>query len=140
MLVSMADVNLQPPVVRQHIETIEIILQQNRMPDGTRKMTNISEFHGYDQEGRPIIKDIYRFEIVEAARQEERTRKVHTIGYFHATGFQPLCKDRLMLHLRTEMSREEAEAFWDYLLDPDQRAWVNGEHLTEQEKIEYGYL
>jgi pilus assembly protein CpaF len=136
MLVSMSGQDLPMSVVRQHIETIEVILQQDRMPDGTRRVTNISEFHGYDDRGRPEIKDIYRFEIVEASRQDPATNAVQTIGYFQATDFEPDCTPRLLLYLRGEKGREEARAYWENLMRPDERVWVNKGYLTEEEKRE----
>ena len=140
MLVSMAGTNLAMSVVRQHIETIEIIIQQNRMPDGKRRVTKISEFHGYDDRGRPIIEDIFRFHVVEAARQDPHTGEIHTVGYFQVTGFKPRCAERLLLYLRGKMGRESAEAFEEDLLRTDKFIWVNGEYLTEEEKAEYQAL
>lgn len=137
MLVSMSGQDLPMSVVRQHIETIEIILQQDRMPDGSRRVTRISEFRGYDDEGRLQIEDIFRFETVETARQDPVTNAIRTIGYFQATGLEPSCASRLLLQLRGEKGREEGRAYWEDLMRTSEQVWVNEGYLTEEEKLEY---
>jgi pilus assembly protein CpaF len=61
-MVAMANVNLPDKAMRQQIASaIQIVIQQARMSDGTRKVTSISEITG--MEGDIItMQEIYRFE------------------------------------------------------------------------------
>ncbi len=61
-MVAMANVNLPDKAMRQQIASaIQIVIQQARMSDGTRKVTSVSEITG--MEGDIItMQEIYRFE------------------------------------------------------------------------------
>lgn len=81
-LVMMAEMELPQQVIRGQIASaIHIILQQDRMQDGTRKITKVSEVTGI--EGNKVqLSDIFVFE-----QQEFRDEKV--IGRHKATGVRP---------------------------------------------------
>jgi pilus assembly protein CpaF len=79
----MAGMDLPLRAIREQIsKAIELIVQQARMKDGTRKVTNISEVQG--MEGDVIImQDIF---IYEQSGVDERGRLV---GRLRPTGIRP---------------------------------------------------
>ena len=89
-MVAMANVKLPDKAMRQQIASaIQIVVQQSRMSDGTRKVTGISEITG--MEGDVItMQEIFRFDKVGISEQGK------TIGRFVATGVRPKCCDRLL--------------------------------------------
>ena len=84
-MISMSDVSLPDKAMRQQIcAAIQIVIQQARMSDGSRKVTSISEITG--MEGEVItMQEIFRFEKVGL----DEMRKVR--GRFMATGVRPQC-------------------------------------------------
>ena len=88
-MISMSNVNLPDRAMRQQIAAaIQIIVQQSRMGDGTRKVTSITEITG--MEGDVItMQEIYRFEKAGI----DSSGKVR--GRFLATGVRPRCCERL---------------------------------------------
>jgi pilus assembly protein CpaF len=88
-MIAMANVNLPDKAMRQQVASaIQIIVQQARMSDGTRKVTSISEITG--MEGEIItMQEIFRFDKVGVG-QDGRV-----IGRFVATGVRPKICDRL---------------------------------------------
>jgi energy-coupling factor transporter ATP-binding protein EcfA2 len=61
-MVLSGSVDLPLPAVRAQIASaINIVIHQGRMPDGSRKIIQISEMRGYD-EGRPVLHDIFKLE------------------------------------------------------------------------------
>jgi pilus assembly protein CpaF len=89
-MVSMANLNLPDKAARQQLASaIHVIIQVSRMPDGTRKVTNISEITG--MEG-PIItmQDIFVFER-HGFDENNRVR-----GNFKPTGIRPKFTERLL--------------------------------------------
>jgi pilus assembly protein CpaF len=88
-MVSMANLNIPERAVRHQIASaIHAVVQVARLSDGTRKVTNISEVTGMEQE---IIsmQDIFVFE----RRGIDESGKVR--GTFRATGPRPQFADRL---------------------------------------------
>jgi pilus assembly protein CpaF len=88
-MVSMANLNIPERAVRHQIASaIHAVVQVARLSDGTRKVTNISEVTGMEQE---IIsmQDIFVFE----RRGIDESGKVR--GTFRATGLRPQFADRL---------------------------------------------
>ena len=88
-MVAMANVNLPDKAMRTQIASaIQVVVQQARMSDGTRKVTGISEITG--MEGDIItMQEIFRFDklgVSEAGR---------VLGRFVATGVRPKCCERL---------------------------------------------
>src|SRR6188508_3002013 len=87
-MVAMANVNLPDKAVRQQISSaIQIVIQQARMSDGTRKVTSVSEITG--MEGDIItMQEIYRFEKTGLSPEGK------VVGRFMATGVRPKVCER----------------------------------------------
>jgi pilus assembly protein CpaF len=88
-MVSMANLNLPDKAARQQIASaIHVIVQITRMPDGTRKVTNISEITG--MEGPMItMQDLFLFE----RQGYDENSKVK--GKFKPTGIRPKFTEKL---------------------------------------------
>jgi len=88
-MVAMANMNLPERAVRQQIASaIQVIVQQTRLSDGSRKVTSISEITG--MEGDVItMQEIFTFDKVGV------TQDGKVIGRFRATGVRPKCCERL---------------------------------------------
>jgi pilus assembly protein CpaF len=84
-MVLMAGMNLPIAAIRQQISSaIDIIIQQSRMRDGSRKITGISEILG--MEGDVIItQEIFTYDYGDG----------RSPGRFRATGIKPRCSDKL---------------------------------------------
>ena len=99
-MVAMANLNIPERAIKQHVSSaVNLLIQMNRMTDGTRRVTSISEVTG--MEGNVIsMQDIFLFErtgITADGRQA---------GRFYGTGIRPRCSDQLLgsgEHLPTEM-------------------------------------
>jgi pilus assembly protein CpaF len=89
-MVSMANLNLPEKAVRQHISSaIHVIVQINRLPDGTRKITSVSEITG--MEGSTItMQDLFVFE----RQGYDEKKKVR--GAFKPTGIRPKFAEKLV--------------------------------------------
>lgn len=89
-MVLMAGMELPVRAIREQISSaIDVIVQQSRLRDGSRRITHITEVLG--MEGDIIVlQDIFRFEQVGVDKQG----KVQ--GYFHATGIRPHFMERLL--------------------------------------------
>ena len=89
-MVAMANLNIPDKAVRQQIASaVNIVIQINRMSDGTRRVTSISEITGMEQDVI-TMQEIFQFKksgIGEDGR---------VIGAFKATGIRPKCSDQLM--------------------------------------------
>jgi pilus assembly protein CpaF len=99
-MISMGAMNLPERAMRQQIASaIQIVVQQTRMSDGTRKVTSISEITG--MEGDVItMQEIFCFEKLGLS-QDGRV-----IGRFRATGVRPKACERLKasgVHLPADM-------------------------------------
>jgi pilus assembly protein CpaF len=88
-MVAMANVNLPDKAMRQQIASaIQIVIQQARMSDGTRKVTSVSEITG--MEGDIItMQEIFRFDKLGLSPEGK------VIGRFIATGVRPKVCERL---------------------------------------------
>ncbi|HEY0285243.1 MAG TPA: CpaF family protein [Vicinamibacterales bacterium] len=88
-MVAMANVNLPDKAMRQQIAAaIQLVVQQARMSDGTRKVTSVSEITG--MEGDIItMQEIYRFDKIGLGPEGK------VIGRFTATGVRPKVCERL---------------------------------------------
>jgi pilus assembly protein CpaF len=88
-MIAMGSANLPERAMRQQIAAaIQIVIQQTRMSDGTRKVTSISEITG--MEGDIItMQEIFVFEKVGISSEGK------VIGRFRATGVRPKCSERL---------------------------------------------
>jgi pilus assembly protein CpaF len=99
-MIAMGATNLPERAMRQQIASaIQIVVQQTRLSDGTRKVTSICEITG--MEGDVIaMQEIFTFEKVGV------TQDGKVIGRFRATGVRPKCCERLRasgIHLPTDM-------------------------------------
>jgi pilus assembly protein CpaF len=88
-MIAMGSMNLPERAMRQQVAAaIQLVVQQTRLSDGTRKVTSISEITG--MEGDVItMQEIYLFEKAGV------TQDGKVIGRFRATGVRPKCCDRL---------------------------------------------
>jgi pilus assembly protein CpaF len=89
-MIAMGAVNLPDKAMRQQIASaIQIVMQQTRLSDGTRKVTSISEITG--MEGDIItMQEIFVFEKL-GVNQEGKV-----LGRFRATGVRPKMSERLL--------------------------------------------
>jgi pilus assembly protein CpaF len=89
-LVLMSGAELPSRAIREQIASaIQIIVQQSRLRDGSRKITNIAEVVGI--EGEKIrLQDIFVFKQL-GVDAEGRVK-----GYFTATGIVPQCMEHLV--------------------------------------------
>jgi pilus assembly protein CpaF len=88
-MIAMANVNLPDKAMRQQIvSAIQIVVQQARMSDGTRKVTSVSEITG--MEGDIVtMQEIFRFDKLGIGPEGR------VVGRFLATGVRPKVCDRL---------------------------------------------
>src|SRR5438093_4319502 len=88
-MIAMGATNLPEKAMRQQIASaIQLVVQQTRLSDGTRKVTSVSEITG--MEGEVItMQEIYVFEKM-GVNQEGKV-----LGRFRATGVRPKCCERL---------------------------------------------
>jgi pilus assembly protein CpaF len=85
----MSGMQLPLRVIREQVAAaIDLIVQQSRMRDGTRKVTAITEVAGMEGEAI-ILTDIFKFE------QTGLTQDGKVIGEFKPTGFRPMFSNRL---------------------------------------------
>ena len=99
-MVAMGATNLPERAMRQQVASaIQLVVQQTRFSDGSRKVTSISEITG--MEGDVItMQEIFLFEKLGVTQEDK------AIGRFRATGVRPKCAERLRasgIHLPAEM-------------------------------------
>jgi pilus assembly protein CpaF len=99
-MIAMGATNLPERAMRQQISSaVQIVVQQTRMSDGSRKVTSISEITG--MEGEIItMQEIFTFEKM-GVNQDGKV-----VGRFRATGVRPKCCERLKacgIHLAADM-------------------------------------
>jgi pilus assembly protein CpaF len=99
-MIAMGATNLPERAMRQQISSaIQIVVQQTRLSDGTRKITSVSEITG--MEGDIItMQEIFVFEKVGV------TQEGKVVGRFRPTGVRPKCAERLKasgIHLPADM-------------------------------------
>ena len=99
-MVAMANLNIPDRAVRQQIASaVNVIVQVSRMPDGSRKISAISELTGMEQD-TITMQDIFLFE------RSGMNRDGKVMGRFRATGVRPKCAERLStmgIHLPFDM-------------------------------------
>ena len=88
-MIAMGAVNLPEKAMRQQITSaVQLVVQQSRLSDGTRKVTSVSEITG--MEGDTIsMQEIFVFE------KAGITTEGKVIGRFRATGVRPKVCERL---------------------------------------------
>lgn len=91
-MVLMAGMELPVRAVRTQVSSaIDLILQQSRIRDGTRKITHITEVQG--MEGDTIIlQDLFHY------IQDYIDEKGKSVGHFEATGLQPAFMDKFQMN------------------------------------------
>jgi pilus assembly protein CpaF len=88
-MVAMTNLNLPERAVRQQVASaLNLVIQVSRMPDGTRKVTSISEITGMEQEVI-TMQDIFVFQ------KSGITPDGRVLGMFRATGVRPRCSEAL---------------------------------------------
>lgn len=89
-MVLMAGMDLPVRAIREQISSaVDIIIQQNRMKDGSRKITHITEVQGMERDVI-ILQDIFLF------KESGTDEKGKIIGHFTATGIRPKFMDKLI--------------------------------------------
>jgi len=88
-MVLMAGMDLPIRAIREQISSaIDVVVQQSRLRDGSRKITHITEILG--MEGETLVaQDIYKFD------QKGVDSNIHVLGGFKATGIRPRFMDTL---------------------------------------------
>jgi pilus assembly protein CpaF len=88
-MVLMAGMDLPLKVVRQQISSaVDLIIQQSRLNDGTRKVTAITEVVGMEGD-TVVLTDIFKFEQTGVGESNK------VIGELRATGIRPIFTPRL---------------------------------------------
>jgi pilus assembly protein CpaF len=88
-MIAMANLNIPDRAVRQQIASaVNLIIQVNRIADGTRKVTSIAEITGMEQDVI-TMQELFTFTKTGVDRDGRVT------GTFRATGIRPKCADRL---------------------------------------------
>jgi pilus assembly protein CpaF len=88
-MVMMASSAIPDRVIRQMLASaVQIVIQVLRLIDGTRKILSISEVTGVEEDFVEL-KDIFVFD------REGVDSRGKAIGVFRATGYRPICLDRL---------------------------------------------
>src|ERR1700751_4242402 len=105
-MIAMGATNLPERAMRQQMSSaVQLVVQQTRLSDGSRKVTSISEITG--MEGDIItMQEIFVFEKVGV------TQDGKVIGRFRATGVRPKCCERLKasgIHVPGDMFQGVAE-------------------------------
>jgi len=98
-MVMWAGTELPSHVIREQlVGAIDIVIQQERLADGSRKMVRIAEIQGV-KKGHIVLKDVFIFEQVGLDAQGK------VIGNFTPTGIVPKCLPRLKAY-NVELPRE----------------------------------
>jgi pilus assembly protein CpaF len=89
-MVLMAGLDLPQPAIREQIaSSLDLIVQQERLPGGKRKIVSIAEVLSTQEEGwntlRVMTEEIFTFQ------REGLDDRGNTLGQFQATRYEPLC-------------------------------------------------
>lgn len=99
-MVLMAGMDLPVRAIREQISSaVDVIVQQTRLKDGSRKITHITEVQG-------IEKDIITLQDVFVFTETGTDDKGRIIGNFRSTGIRPRFMDKLIntrMHLPTNL-------------------------------------
>jgi pilus assembly protein CpaF len=88
-MIAMANLNIPDRAVRQQIASaVNLIVQVNRIADGTRKITSIAEITGMEQ-------DVITMQELFTFTKSGVDRDGRVTGTFRATGIRPKCAERL---------------------------------------------
>lgn len=70
-LVLMAGMELPLTAIRNQIASaVDLIIQTSRLSDGSRKIISITEFEGLNDEGKPMLRDIFRFKPIKTENKK----------------------------------------------------------------------
>jgi pilus assembly protein CpaF len=87
----MAGLDLPVRAIRQQIATsVHLIVQQTRYSDGSRRVSNIAEVVGIDDEGEVELQEIFSFDVSKAGLRVE--------GEFVASGYLPSFVEQFVAH------------------------------------------
>ena len=99
-MVLMAGTELPSRAIREQVAAaLDLIVHQNRLRDGTRRVTHITEVQGMEGDV-VVLQDIFKF------KQEGVDAQGKVIGDFEATGLRPKLVERLEqqgVELRTDI-------------------------------------
>ena len=88
----MAGMELPVRAVRTQISSaINLIIQQSRLQDGSRKLTHITEVQGMDGD-TIILQELFRYV------QDYLDENGKSVGHFEATGFRPSFMEKFRIH------------------------------------------
>jgi pilus assembly protein CpaF len=91
-LVLMAGMDLPLSVVRKQIvSAVDLIVQQARLRDGSRKVTSITEVAGMEGD-MVVLQEIFSF------NEEGEDENGRVLGEFASGGMRPNCEQRLKQH------------------------------------------
>jgi pilus assembly protein CpaF len=90
-MVLMSGMDLPVRAIRDQIaKAIHLIVQQERMQDGTRKITSVAEIQGMEQD-TIILQNLFEFE-------QTGYEGGKVLGTFKSTGTRPRCYDKFVQH------------------------------------------
>jgi pilus assembly protein CpaF len=90
-MVAMANLNIPERAIRQQVASaVNLVVQINRMADGTRKVTSVSEITGMEQ-------DVITMQEIFAFNKTGIDKSGKVVGAFRATGIRPKCADLLAI-------------------------------------------
>jgi pilus assembly protein CpaF len=80
----MSAIDLPARAIREQLsKAIDIVVQQTRFPDGSRRITEVCEVVGLDDDGEVAQRPLFEY------RQHGMDEAGRVLGDFHATGFLP---------------------------------------------------
>jgi pilus assembly protein CpaF len=89
-MVTAGGLDIPLPVIRAQIASaVNLIIQVSRLPDGTRKVVNISEITGMQKDGTVDLQEIFLFNKTGIGEDDA------ILGEFSSTGKRPQCLERL---------------------------------------------
>jgi len=102
MLALFAGADIPSRALREQIAlSINVIVQQNHMDDGTRKITSVSEVIGLEDDGQIEVREIFGY------RRTGTGDDGKVKGEFYATGFLPSFLGEFITHGFLDPTREE---------------------------------
>ena len=88
-MVAMADLNIPDKAVRQQVASaLNLVIQINRMAEGTRKVTSIAEVTGMEQ-------DVITMQEIFSFTKSGLDQLGKMMGVFKASGIRPKCAEQL---------------------------------------------
>jgi pilus assembly protein CpaF len=92
-LALMAGLDLPARAIREQIaSSVDVLVQQTRFPDGSRKVVSVSEVIGLDEDGRLEVREIFGY------RRTGTEADGTIVGEFAATGYLPTFIHDFVVH------------------------------------------